>query len=406
LSVRTGDVYSAQRVTQSQRRLSALEVFQFTNIDARPPEGQPIEVPVRVTVAEDKLRRLQLGIGYGTEERVRGSVEWAHLNFLGDARQASIQAEWSSIQRLVQLGFTEPYFLRRGLSLESRLSSRWIGERIYTAANYGGRVGVVQRFASRERGATRMPGDRLSVTYIYEFLRHDVRPDVRVDLTNPEELLALGFDPVTGHGRGTRAAIAGDYERVAVDSIANPRLGYSAAAHVEAAGPAFGGTYQYQEVRGEVKGYVPLGSTVVAARLSAGRIAARSDAEVPFSQRYFLGGASTLRGWGRYQVAPLVEGVPVGGLTKTDLSVEWRVPIAGAVGVVGFLDAGKVESRGVATSTPLLSSAGLGLRYQTPVGLVRGDAAVQLRSFEGLNPDRATGRSRPWRLHIGIGHAF
>jgi outer membrane translocation and assembly module TamA len=73
--------------------------------------------------------------------------------------------------------------------------------------------------------------------------------------------------------------------------------------------------------------------------------------------------------------------------------------------VVAFLDAGKVGSGGVATSTPLLSSAGLGLRYQTPIGLIRGDAGLQLQPLEGLNNER-TDQARSWRLHIGIGHSF
>ena len=176
--------------------------------------------------------------------------------------------------------------------------------------------------------------------------------------------------------------------------------------HGEVANPALGGTFRYNEALGEVRTYLPLGGTVVATRVRAGSIAARSDADVPFSDRFFLGGASSLRGWSRYQVAPLADGIPVGGRTMIEVALEWRVPLRGAIGVVGFVDSGNVWARSFAATTAgFRSDAGLGLRYRTPVGLLRGDAAMQLNPIDGLV---ANGQPalRTWRLHVSIGQAF
>ena len=64
---------------------------------------------------------------------------------------------------------------------------------------------------------------------------------------------------------------------------------------------------------------------------------------VPFHKRYFLGGATNLRGWGRFDVAPLSEnGLPNGGHSFIDFSTEVRVPIWGKLGGVIFLDGGNV----------------------------------------------------------------
>ena len=54
------------------------------------------------------------------------------------------------------------------------------------------------------------------------------------------------------------------------------------------------------------------------------------DLNVPFYKRYFLGGATNLRGWGRFDVAPLSGfGLPIGGHSFATFSTELRVPIWG-----------------------------------------------------------------------------
>jgi outer membrane protein assembly complex protein YaeT len=407
LSVRPGAPYRASELAQSQRRLTRLDILEFANVDARPPvEARPPAIPVRVTVAEDEPRRVQLGIGYGTEDRLRGSAEWSHLNLFGNAQRASVTGRWSAIDRGGEAAFAEPFFFWRGLSFEATGASWWTRERVYTSTTAGGRAGVAYRFGRRARGAGRPPGDVARLQYVHESLRYAVRPEVRADLTNVEQLIALGLDPITGQGRGVRAAVAASYQRLTTESVADPHSGYGLSLHGEIADPALGGTFRYREVRGEARVYVPIGSTVVAARTRAGVIAARADTDVPFSQRYFLGGASSLRGWGRYQVAPLTDGIPVGGRALLEATLEWRVPVRGRFGIVGFVDAGNVWARRLAATTGgLRADGGLGLRVATPIGLVRADAAQQLNPVPGLlvagQPE-----TRHWRVHVSIGHAF
>jgi outer membrane protein insertion porin family len=411
LVIQPGQPYTQRQITQSQRRLAGLEILKFANVDAKPPaDGQPTAIPVTVTVAEDKTHRLELGAGYGTEDRVRASVDWSHLNFLGDARRLTLSGKFSSIDRGGRVSFSQPYFLRRGVSLDASAVDWWTGERIYTSTTYGGRTGLTYRFRGRGRtegrGVGYRPGDSLRVSYVYEFLRYTVRPDVLADLTNVNQLLALGLNPVTGEGRGTKTAIAADFEHSATDNIADPHAGWTTSLHGEIANPALGGTFRYNQAVVEARGYLPIGSSVVATRVHAGAIAARSDTDVPFSDRFFLGGASSLRGWSRYQVAPLTEGIPIGGRTMIEMALEWRMPLRGPIGVVGFFDTGNVWARSFAATTGgVRSDAGVGLRYRTPVGLLRGDAAFQLNPIPGLVVNGKP-ESRTWRLHVSIGQAF
>ena len=128
--------------------------------------------------------------------------------------------------------------------------------------------------------------------------------------------------------------------------------------------------------------------------------------DVPFSTRYFLGGAESLRGWGRLEVSPLsASGLPIGGHSFFAASGELRLPVAGPVGAVGFLDAGNVWEQTWTLGSELNADAGLGLRYSSRFGLFRIDVARQLTTVEGLRIDGEP-RDRRWRIQFGLGHAF
>jgi outer membrane translocation and assembly module TamA len=163
------------------------------------------------------------------------------------------------------------------------------------------------------------------------------------------------------------------------------------------------------ELGGEGRGFLPLGSLVLAARLQASTIVAGDPARVPFSKRYFLGGSFYLRGWSRYEVSPLdEEGRPIGGLSVMDFSGEVRVPVSrpASMIVVGFVDGGNVWNGGwTLKPADFRWDAGVGVRYLTPVGAIRVDVARQLTPIPNLFVNGAPS-TRTWRLHFNLGHTF
>jgi outer membrane translocation and assembly module TamA len=172
--------------------------------------------------------------------------------------------------------------------------------------------------------------------------------------------------------------------------------------------PWLGGTFRFDEVLAEVRGYVPIGRSVVGAvRVRAGTLPSPDASRIPYSERYFLGGASSVRGWGRYQIGPITEsGLPTGGRTLLEGSAELRFPLAGALGAVAFVDAGQVGADSWNFSTRDLRYAiGTGLRYTSLIGVARIVVGYQLNPIPGL---RVAGEelTRRWRLHLSIGHAF
>jgi len=66
---------------------------------------------MRVQVNEKPFREWQAGIGFGTEDQVRGQVRWIHNNWLGGGRRLDIQVRASSLVRNIEVSFIQPHAL-------------------------------------------------------------------------------------------------------------------------------------------------------------------------------------------------------------------------------------------------------------------------------------------------------
>jgi outer membrane protein assembly complex protein YaeT len=400
LLFRPGEPYRRETLRDSQRKLTELGLFEFANVTLEQQEEPTAEVPVVVTVSEGPQRRVEFGVGYGTEERARGEARLRHVNFLGGARMAGVHAKLSSLEQGVQLNFREPYFLRPDLSLTIEGRGWYADEPIYRALSRGGRVAVAYRYS---------PRTQFRVSLLSEFESSRVTAAALEDPTIRDDLIAMGFDPRTGVQDGTLSALMLDVMTKATDSLLNPTRGYTASIHLEQAGNWFPGTFNYYNVLGEVRHYVsPVWRLVFANRVRFGSIEpVTAPGDVPFFKRYFLGGSTSLRGWGRFQIGPLSgAGLPIGGHTMFEASSEVRFPAFGGLGVVLFVDAGNVWAGSWDFDFgDLRYAAGPGLRYDTPVGPIRVDLGYQLTPIGGLlvNGEPET---RRWRIHFSIGQAF
>jgi outer membrane protein insertion porin family/translocation and assembly module TamA len=401
LTFKPGDLYRRSVVQNSQRRLYGMELFQFVNVETLNAEEKPPDVPTRVTVAEGKHQRLNFGVGYGTEEKARVDAEYHHVNFLGDARSAGTHVRWSSLDRGVRLDFTQPYFFAPHFLLGAEVQRWYTFTPAYSTVASGGKLTVTHRAD---------PQTSWSLSVIDQQETSTIASDARDNLSLRNDLIALGLDPERLEQSGTLSALGVDFQRTTADSALNAHKGYQLAIHGEDAGKLLPGTFHYYGVSADVRHYLPFGPRLVLAdRLQVGNIAATGNDQtnVPFSKKYFLGGAATIRGWGRYEVSPLgTSGLPIGGDSLFAFSSELRAILHGSLGAVLFLDTGNVwaDSWGFKLND-LRYAVGSGLRYQTPVGPIRLDVGYQLNPIHGLLVDGEPQRRR-YRVHFSIGQAF
>jgi outer membrane protein assembly complex protein YaeT len=400
LEFKPGDLYRRSIVQDSQRRLYGLELFQFANIEPLEQEQQPADVPMRVTVAEGKHQRLNFGVGYGTEEKARADVEYHQLNFFGGARTAGAHARWSALDRGIRLDFTQPYFFGPHFSLSGEGQDWYTYTPAYTSTVLGAKATVMHKTSAQSNWSVFINTERDSST---------VDKAVLADPTQRPYLIALGLNPITGEQNGTLNSVGFDIQHSTADNVLNSHHGYQIAFHAEQAGSILPGTFKYYTLGFDARHYLPVFSdnVVLASRFQIGNLRPLGgETELPFSKRYFLGGSTSVRGWGIYEISPLSNGLPIGGDSMMAFSEELRAMLVGNLGGVLFLDAGNVwaESFGQ-TITDLRYAIGPGLRYQTPIGPVRFDYGYQLNPIPGLLVNGQP-QTRRWRVHFSIGQAF
>jgi outer membrane protein assembly complex protein YaeT len=400
LTYKPGDLYRRSLVQDTQRRLYSMELFQFANIQPLNQELQPDEVPTRITVAEGKHQRLNFGVGYGTEEKARVDAEYHHLNFLGAARSAGAHVRWSSLDRGVRLDFNQPYFFHPHFSLGGEAQQWYTFTPAYQSVVSGGKATITHRADARTSWSISMTSEHDSSA---------ITDAVLNDPTLRTTLIALGLDPRTNEQAGTLNAVGFDVQRSTADNLLNAHRGYQIAFHTEQAGRIVPGTFNYFASAIDGRHYLPMGERLVlATRVQVGSINARDGLEknVPFSKKYFLGGATSVRGWGRYEISPLITGLPIGGNSMLGASAELRAALRGNLGGVAFIDAGNVwQGPWGINLNDLRYAIGPGLRYQTPIGPVRFDFGYQLNPTPELLVNGHP-QTRRWRVHFSIGQAF
>lgn len=409
LTMKEGQQFRISRVVDSQRRLYNREIFQFVaiNADTTGPLGAP--VPVDVVLTQAKPYRLSITPGFGSEEKGRITTTLRHLNFLGGARTAQGTFRWSSLDRGVRANIEEPSVFRRGVSMSVGGQYWYANEPAYVLTTKGGRVTFAKTRERSDSVRRKQSLTTLSLTFVDEFEDYTVSEEALHDPAFYDDLIALGMNPLTGRAKGQLLALALDLQHNTTPNLIDARSGSLLHLHVEQAGQWMPGDYNYIEYTAEARKYLTIGNVVLAGRARAGTFDAPGllAANIPFFKRYFIGGSSSLRGWGRYEISPLTfSGTPIGGHSMFESGAEVRIPAFGQFTIVGFVDAGNVWYDSYDFHLDDLEvDVGPGLRYRTPIGPVRVDFGYQVTRIEGL---LVNGEPEPrrWRIHFSIGQAF
>jgi len=140
------------------------------------------------------------------------------------------------------------------------------------------------------------------------------------------------------------------------------------------------------------------GNTVLAVRAMIANVIGASNFDIPPDQRLYAGGSGTVRGYKYHTIGPLFpDGDPIGGTALDAASIELRHRLFGNWGAAAFVDAGQVSAEKVPFTGTLRTGVGAGVRYYSPIGVVRADFAMPL-----MRPPKGDA----FEIYIGLGQAF
>ncbi len=377
-----GRAYSPQELEDARRRLNALDVFSSVAVseaEALDPSGA---IPIDVTVSERKHRYFGIGATISTTDG--GGLEgyWGHRNLFGRAEKLRIEGSIANIGRT----WNPALFNYNAAILFEK----------------PGVFGPASRFTASLRGNYENPA-------AYNKFSIDARTGVAYDIDRRQSVSAetrLEWSRVTETATGLQTrhllvSIPLQYVYDGRDDRLDPTRGVRLLAAAEPTYDIFSGAF-FVKARGEASAYTSFGGegrAVLAGRVAAGSIVGAPLGAVPADRRFYAGGGGSVRGYGFQKVGPLdpATGAPTGGLSYAEASVEMRFRINDRFGIVPFIDAGTVSAGTLPDLTRVQFGAGLGLRYLTPFGPLRIDAAVPLNRRPG---DPSFG------IYAGIGQAF
>ncbi len=181
------------------------------------------------------------------------------------------------------------------------------------------------------------------------------------------------------------------------DDPINARKGTFSAVSFDQAAPFLGSDVNNRKLLMQQFVFVPLGARVtLASRVQSGFAFGRDS--LLLSDRFRAGGATSVRGYSEDGLGPRdATGFPNGGERLLILNQEARFPLYRWAKGVLFVDAGNVYARHEDWNS-LKVGYGAGLRFDTPVGLLRVDV--------GWAKSSVTTSSRGAKWYFGFGHIF
>lgn len=388
LLVGPGRPYNYEDILKSQQRLYRLGYFSVVRFEPLRVGEREYKKDLLLTLEERPAGAVEVGLGYGDLDRLRGFIEVSHRNIAGSGRSASIRFEGSDILQRAVLNFKEPWFLNR--RLDGMFTLSWSDtDKINTDTR---EIYYQTRKTTASFGVQKILNSlRLSLIYQYENVEnYNVQPGAAL---SPED-----------EGRVRISSLTPALIRDMRDDPFNPRRGTLQGIALKEAMSAIGSEADFTKVTLQSIWFFPLNDTAVLAL--SGRLGMawphRATVEVPLHERFYLGGGSTIRGYLQDLVGPTTPGatgvlVPTGGEAMALGNIEIRLNPAGGVGFVLFSDAGNVWQERTFRVNDIRASYGAGIRLNTPVGPLRLDYGQKIHRRSGESPGE---------LHFSLGHAF
>ena len=425
LAIAPGDVFDMVRVRLSQERLENLDYFE--SVDLRP---EPTEPPIAgredliVNVQEKNTGNFTVGAGYDSIEALVGYAEISQGNFdllnppyfTGAGEKLMLRVQLGYLDQEYDLNFIQPWFLNRKLALGVDIyRDVWDFDspnNVFNETRTGARVSL-----------TRALWNDFSRGSIYYNLE-----DVGINLNSgwhgtPQQMFPI--PPIPPNVPGDIAAQTGDHlfnrfgATLSYDTRNNP-VGLSNWGQLTELDPEISiGDETFSKIELKTQWFFPglFSGHVIEVDGLVGTEKPINGGNVPFYDRFFLGGEYDLRGFeyrniGPRQVNPdaqppgSVFNEPVGGDSFYLGSVEYSLPIIEKAGSFGlrfamFFDAGSVGTGSYTFGGNFNDDWGVGLRLNIPrLGPLRLDYGVP------ITHDQYNGSSGHFQFSAGYQRQF
>lgn len=358
-TIQAGDPFSAGALRQLQYRL--LDSGYFSDVDIVPNVNskQSLDVPIELQLELRPRNRYSGGVGVGTDTGVRGTAAWEARWINRRGHRAGVELQVSEVAQSLaaryEIPIRDPATDSLRLTLDSKRTEQPDSESLLNRAAIEWRI---NRKAWTWRSFVRLENE---------------------------------LSTISGADRSTNLLIPGiGAERTRSDAKLRPSKGYRLNLQLLGAHKDLGSDSSFSQFSGRVAALRSVAKRWrLKVRAEAGVTWVGEFDQLPVSQRFFAGGDSSVRGFSYQSLSPVdANGEQVGGqyLLAASGELEWR--FLSNYGLALFYDTGNAFD----DELELRRAAGLGFRWQLPVGALRIDVATPIDQ-DDYEP----------RLHISLG---
>ncbi len=359
--IREGNRFSFELFRNSLLRLRQLGLVEIEQEpEIQPNVEDPTKIDVTLNVKELQRNNIQFSAGYSGYEGSFVSLSYSTVNFLGGGESLELMAQYGKRVKNYLLGYTLPYFLDRPISLGFKIYNRYY----YYPGLYSQKSrGINFNFGARVKGFW-----RTNLTYGFEYL--EIGPaEVEEDEDEDYYSYYANYYGSYGYGNYYVGSITPVIYRTTVDSPLTPSRGTMYLVSCKVAGGILGGEINLIKPRFEWTFYYPLmRKHVIGLHLEYQFIKPFGSSDVPFWERFYLGGERSIRGYDIYSVGPRnEEGSLVGGEKSLVFNAEYIISVGGPLYTIMFCDLGNayLQDENISFKNIYLST-GLEMRIFVP----------------------------------------
>lgn len=419
LCYQEGDPWDQKALKNTLKRIKALDVFERVHVCPYAPTLSEEKKAVMVKVHKDDRFEIRLRPGVALQQlskkicfngmtyKLGGSFIVKNPFNVGD--QFRIETDVTRCQQVFELSYRRPWLFSLPLKTVFKLyDNRYqqpgcigIKKNIYRVTQQGFLTSLTRQHETYDAGLT------LGFEYMETVVQNSWNEQ---GLFARSIARAINFEPQLLGKKVPYAMIEPSLVINRVDNNAFPTKGLFTVLSLKGMFPLGKESMELYFIRllAEQSLYIPIKRVVMALRCRVGHIFHKDFASIMPTERFYLGGANSIRSYETDLCPPLgvVDDhgekrlVPQGGKSMINMNIEARFPVYGRLGGVLFQDFGALSR----TTFPalkeekLLAATGFGWRYHTPLGPLRFDFGIKWHA-------KVPHESR-YAWFLTFGHAF
>jgi outer membrane protein insertion porin family len=363
------DVIDTPSLKRSYQRLNNLNFFE--TVEILPQQVEPDKVDLNVRVKEKPTGQFSVGGGFSTLDKLVAIADITEGNLGGYGYMGRIRGQLGQQRTLGLITFRNPYLNDSLTSFQVDVFRSMTNYITYFERKGGASVTFGRWFSEYVSGSLSLVAEQLNFS--------DPAPGVCPDLV-PLVCQQLGTQTTTGF----RSSLFRDTR----DYFLDPRTGWRVGGGFDLGTPALGGSNNFIKYYFDVIKYTPLlYDTRFSFRVRYGATEGLNEKPIPLTERFWVGGINTVRGFVFGRAGPVVPGVNTayGAAKELIFNNDFIFTVSSDAKLNGviFFDYGKGFDDGEAVTFDLRPTAGLEGRWISPFGPLRAAYGINLDPREG-----------------------